>query len=89
MNRQPRFSLLFLGISFPIDAHASDMGNGAMMLGTWLFGLAAVVLFSVLKSSERDANGALGKVDKAKFTKTVLLLLPLVFILGLIALANG
>ncbi len=77
----------FLGLGFSPLALASDMGNGPMMVLTWLLGFAAAVVFSILKSSERDELGALRKLDSVKFFKTLLLLLPLIFTLGLVALA--
>lgn len=62
------------------------MGNGQAGIGVWVFGSVAAVVISYTLSSDRDENGAPADINKRKFIILTLAQLPIVFVLGVVAI---
>lgn len=62
------------------------MGNGPAGVGVWIFGSMAAIVIAYILSSARDENGALGDLNKRKFIILTLVQLPIVFVLGVVAI---
>jgi hypothetical protein len=70
----------------PQFAFASDMGNGPAGLLVWFLGTGIALVISFISSCVRDELGAFNGFKMEKFIIVLIAQLPIVFIIGVVAI---
>lgn len=76
--------LLLMLFSSPI--YASNMGNGPATIKTWVIGGVLALMVSFFSSCKKNEVGELVFVNKKRFVTMLLIFMPIIFILGVLAL---
>jgi hypothetical protein len=70
----------------PQFAFSSDMGNGPAGLLVWVLGTGIALIISFITSCTRDERGAFVGFKIKKFIIVLVAQLPIVFIVGVVAI---
>jgi len=84
VGKQRAGAALFLLV--PQLTFASDMGNGPAGLVVWSIGTVIALLISFISACSRDDLGALQGFKLKKFIVVLLIQMPVIFIIGVIAI---
>jgi len=81
-----RSKLALLLTIFTNPAFASNMGNGPATIQVWVIGGLLALAYAYYSSCEEGENGEVNFVNKKRFFILLLVLTPIVFVLGVVAL---